>query len=193
MIVEVLVFRPLSSQPFLAAELDFCANHLSYTFTAEYLPGCDNLPKVRHSHRLLESANQFGLKGEEGSQGLAYNYDIKMRIPVSRVREKIPDLQTMLAEIRLRPGMYLGTKSILAIDHQLMGIYFAEDFHKIPKNQRFGGFDIEAFEKWVDETLNTERLSVRSMYLAYHVAGSDSAGFDLWFEWYDRYCRETSN
>jgi hypothetical protein len=86
--------------------------------------------------------------------------------------------------------MYLGTKSIYALDHQLMGIRFAECFHDVPEDKRFGGFDLDTFETWVDQTLNTERLSVRSMYLARHIAGSDADGFDLWFEWYDRFRRD---
>lgn len=110
---------------------------------------------------------------------------------MSPTREQLPDLPTLLAEIRRRPGLYLGTRSIFALDQQLMGIRFAEDFHDIPEEKRFGGFDLDSFEKWVDETLNTERLSVRSMHLARHIAGSDAAGFDLWFEWYDRFCRKT--
>jgi hypothetical protein len=101
-----------------------------------------------------------------------------------------PTLPALLADIRRRPGVHLGETSILALEHQFLGIQFAEDFHQIPLESRLGGFDLGAFERWVDQTLNTQRLSARSSYLARHIAGSDAAGFDLWFEWYDLFCNE---
>lgn len=106
------------------------------------------------------------------------------------IREQFPTLPALLAAIRRRPGAYLGEKTILALEHQLYGIRFAEEFHGIPQGSRLGGFDLDAFERWVDQTLNTQRLSVRSFHLSRHVAGSDAAGFDLWFEWYDHFCRD---
>jgi len=105
-------------------------------------------------------------------------------------RELLPDLRTLLDEIRRRPGMYLGAKSLYALEHQLMGIQFAEEFHDVPNDKRLRGFELDAFEHWVDQTFNAERLSVRSRHFARHIAGSDAAGFDLWFEWYDRFRRE---
>lgn len=87
--------------------------------------------------------------------------------------------------------MFLGTKSIHALQQVLNGIDFAERFHDIPEQARFGGFDSGAFEKWVDETFNTKRLSVNSFHLARELSGSDAAGFDLWFEWYDLFHRDS--
>jgi hypothetical protein len=112
---------------------------------------------------------------------------------MSTTRDLLPDLPTFLADIRRRPGMYLGSKSIYALEHQLMGIRFAEDFHDIPEASRFGGFDREAFEAFVERTFNEEGLMTRSFHLSRHIAGSDAAGFDLWFEWYDRFLREGSH
>ena len=106
------------------------------------------------------------------------------------IREQFPTLPALLAEVRRRPGLYLTEKSIQALHDQLIGIQFAEDFHDIPEQDRFGGFDLEGFEKWVEQTFNPKRLSVRSSHLARLLAGSDAAAFDLWFEWYDRYLRE---
>lgn len=108
---------------------------------------------------------------------------------MSRLRDHFPTLHSYFAEVRRRPGMYLGQKSILALEHQLIGISFAEDLHDIPTSARFDGFDIVAFENWVLTTFNTKRLSVRSFHLARLKTDSDAAGFDLWFEWYDRYIR----
>lgn len=108
------------------------------------------------------------------------------------VRELYPNLPDLLADIRQRPGIFLGCKSIEGMQHLLGGIQLAEDLHDIPLDSRFSGFDFTAFEEWVDRTFNTERLSVRSFYLSQHLAGSDSAGFDLWFEWYDHFCAITA-
>jgi hypothetical protein len=84
----------------------------------------------------------------------------------------------------------MGQRSIDALWNQLLGIYFAEDFHNIPEESRFGGFDLISFEAWVDRSFNADRLSVRSFGLSKLIAGSDAKGFDLWFEWYDRYRSE---
>jgi len=81
----------------------------------------------------------------------------------------------------------MARKSIDALRYQLMGIHFAEDFHEVPVMSRFGGFDFDAFEAWVEEKFNPKRLSVRSFGLAVIVAGSDGDGFDLWFRWYDEF------
>ncbi len=109
---------------------------------------------------------------------------------VTSIREQFPDLPALLADVRRIPGAWLGQRSLLALQHKLWGIAFAEDFHGIPEGKRLGGFNLAAFEKWFDETLNTDQSCVNSFDLARMVAGSDAAGFDLWFEWYDRYRRE---
>jgi hypothetical protein len=74
---------------------------------------------------------------------------------MSWIREHYPDLPTWFADVRQRPAVHLGQKSIAALEHQLMGIDFAEDFYQIPAADRIGGFDRPAFEQWVDDTLNT--------------------------------------
>lgn len=107
------------------------------------------------------------------------------------VREQVPDVPTLLAELRRRPGMWIGTKSIERLDQMLGGIDFAEDWHRIPAKARFGGFDFTAFEVWVEHTYNPKRLSVRSFGLAATLAGSDTEGFDLWFRWYDEFIQVT--
>jgi hypothetical protein len=104
------------------------------------------------------------------------------------IREEIPDVPTLLAELRRRPGMWLGAKSIERLNQMLGGIEFAEDWHRIPTEVRFGGFDFGAFEAWVEQTYNPQRLSFRSFGLAATLAGSDAEGFDLWFRWYDEFC-----
>ena len=75
--------------------------------------------------------------------------------------------------------MRIGTKSIGLLHLMLGGIEFAEDWHRIPSAKRLGGFDFAAFEAWVEQKYNPERLTVRSFGLAAIVAGSDAEGFDV--------------
>jgi hypothetical protein len=105
----------------------------------------------------------------------------------SGLRERYPDLPALLERIRDRPAIFLGHKTILGLHLLLDGFRFAEDYHAVPKAARIGGFDREEFEEWVMMNNNPERLSHNSMSLAAHLAGSDAAGFDLWFSWYDQY------
>lgn len=56
------------------------------------------------------------------------------------VREQVPDVPTLLAKLRERPGMWIGTKSIALLNQMLGGIGLAEDWHRIPAEARFGGF-----------------------------------------------------
>src|SRR3954451_5681089 len=107
------------------------------------------------------------------------------------VREQVPDVPTLLAKLRERPGMWIGAKSIERLKQMLGGIEFGEDWHRIPAEARFGGFDFTAFEAWVEQTYNPKRLSVRSFGLAAILGGSDAEGFDLWFRWYDEFVRTT--
>ena len=106
-------------------------------------------------------------------------------------RDEIPDVPALLAQLREHPGMWLGAKSIERLSQMLGGIEFAEDWHRIPADTRFGGFDFAGFEAWVEQTYNPERLSFRSFRLAATLAGSDAGGFDLWFRWYDEFLRTT--
>jgi hypothetical protein len=108
------------------------------------------------------------------------------------VREQVPDVPTLLGEVRRRPGMWIGTKSIERLNQMLGGIGFAEDWHRIPPEARFGGFDFAAYEAWVERTYNPRRLTVRSFGLAVILAGSDAEGFDLWFRWYDEFVQASS-
>ena len=103
------------------------------------------------------------------------------------LREKYPDLPSLLAAIRRRPGMFLGHQTIRGLNLFLGGFYFSEDLYDIPNADRLQGFERPQFEQWVDSKFNLERISMNSFYLAEHIAGSDAAGFDLWFRWYDEY------
>lgn len=108
------------------------------------------------------------------------------------IREQIPDVPAFLADLRRRSGVWIGKKSIERLDMMLGGIAFAEDWHAIPTNARFGGFDFNAFEEWVEQSYNPRKLSVRSFSLASIHAGSDAEGFDLWFRWYDEFLKSKS-
>ncbi len=105
----------------------------------------------------------------------------------AKLREKYPDMPALLTAIRARPGMFLGHQTVNGLHLLLSGIWFAEDFHDLPRAKRLGGFDSEAFESWVESHHNPERLSLNSFSLAARVAGDEASGFDLWFTWYDSF------
>ena len=83
--------------------------------------------------------------------------------------------------------MWLFGKSVNGLSNLLGGFDLAENFHEVPTEAKFGGFDFETFERWVIKTYNPEGLAKHSFQLAADLAGSDAAGFDLWFKWYDEF------
>lgn len=83
--------------------------------------------------------------------------------------------------------MFLGRKTARGLHLFLWGIDFAEEFHSIPAGERIGNFERGQFETWVAAMFNPQQLSLNSFGLAADLAGSDEAGFDLWFEWYDQF------
>ena len=111
--------------------------------------------------------------------------------PSSVLRHRYPDMPTLLADIRARPDLFLGGRTIAGLNVLVGGIGLAEDFHQIPQADRFGGFDFPAFERWVETRYNPHRLTLNSCSLAARLAGSEPAGFDLWFRWYDEFTADT--
>ena len=108
-----------------------------------------------------------------------------------RVKLKFNDYPTLLEEIRKRPQMYLGgdEKNLELLAAYLDGFATAEWFHDVSPKKHMGNFNWEEFEEWVKNKYNTNRLSLNSMPLALHVSESKSEAFDLWFSWYDLFCK----
>jgi hypothetical protein len=100
---------------------------------------------------------------------------------------RVADMPELLAAIRARPEMYFGQKSVHDLWLFLYGFWFAESFHKLPREARIRGFDLEVFEVWVKYRFNPKRLSVSSFSLAARIASTEDGGFDLWFRWYDEF------
>src|SRR5687767_8907684 len=97
-------------------------------------------------------------------------------------REHTPNVPALLADVRRRPGCWMPRRNIHFLNMMLAGIDFAEEFHGVPAEARFGGFDFAAFEAWVERTYNPQRLTCRSFGLAAELAGSEGEeAFDLWF------------
>lgn len=105
------------------------------------------------------------------------------------LRESYPDIPSLLAAIRARPAIFLGKPTILGLHLLLSGIRFAEDYHDLPSHKRIGGFDFVGFEQWVESRYNPRRTTHNSFSLAEDLAGSDAAGFDLWFGWLDEFTK----
>lgn len=101
---------------------------------------------------------------------------------------RYPNLSTLLLEIRRRPALFLGRKSVFALSTFLNGIWFAEEFHAIAPSKQFSDFDFCSFEKWVEDSFNLHQLTLDSFGLAAHLSGAEDTGFELWFSWYDTFC-----
>ena len=105
---------------------------------------------------------------------------------------RVLDYPTLLAEIRGRPALWLGSKSITALEHQLTGFELAEQVHRIEPQNRFSGFGFSGFEEWVEVQFNPRKLAIKSFHLARNAKQSEAEAFDLWFEWHDRFLEEGS-
>jgi len=111
----------------------------------------------------------------------------QMMGPTDRPIDNIHDWPSFFAEVRQRPAMWLGAKSALALECVVQGIGLAEYFYHVSSDDALGGFDWNAFEKWVDAHQNPRRLSCRSFSLARMASTSPEEAFNLWMTWYDDY------
>jgi len=104
---------------------------------------------------------------------------------------QINDWPSFFEQIRARPAMWMGCKSLTALENLLGGISLAEYFYDIPEDRVFTGFDFEAFEKWADDRFNPSRLSNNSFSMARLLSENEEQAFDKWLEWYDEFRSET--
>ncbi len=111
-------------------------------------------------------------------------------IPESAPIRQIRDWPTFFEQVRRRPGMWLGHRSLTALQFLLHGVHLAEFFYDVPEGSRLGNFPFQEFEEWVERRYNPRRLSVNSFWMARDIADSEEAAFDLWFSWYDEFRNE---
>ena len=104
----------------------------------------------------------------------------------------------LFSQIRKRPGLYLGSINLQALQHFVHGFQMAEFVYGVVKNPRieFEDFGWEDFESSISKFHNERRLSLNSFGLAqFEAQGKDIKTFDLWkeyagawetwFRWYD--------
>jgi hypothetical protein len=101
------------------------------------------------------------------------------------LKSKYATWPAMLASIREKPGMWIGRKTLTALECFWMGFVIAEEFHCDSEDARLSGFDWTNFESWADQRFNPARLSINSFEMARTQAKAEDAAFDLWFSWYD--------
>jgi hypothetical protein len=112
----------------------------------------------------------------------------------------------LLAQIRKRPGMYLGSANLQALHMFLQGFKMAEDIYAVPELQRqeVNDFSWHDFETYVADLHNTGRLSLSSFGLAQYEAQGKSintfdtfmehpGAWDIWWQWYDEFTGTPSN
>jgi hypothetical protein len=123
------------------------------------------------------------------SAGLIGWTDIPADAPVNH----ITDWPSSFDQIRQRPGMWLGSPSLTALENLLRGIVLAEYLYGVPEEKHLGGFPFDEFERWAETSFNPERLSLNSFSLARREADSEEAAFLKWLGWYDQFRSERSD
>lgn len=111
-----------------------------------------------------------------------------------------PSWTGLLAQIRKRPGMYLGSANLQALNMLLGGFHMAEVIYAVPEQRRqeVNDFPWDAFENYVSDLYNKSRLSLRSFGLAqYEAQGKSINTFDaskeypgaweIWWQWHDEF------
>jgi hypothetical protein len=109
----------------------------------------------------------------------------------------------LLAQIRQRPAMYLGSANLKALDMFIGGFTMAEVVYAVSEQRRkeFNDFPWDAFETYVSDLYNKSRLSLRSFGLAqYEAQGETIETFDaskeypdaweIWWQWHDKFWKK---
>lgn len=93
-----------------------------------------------------------------------------------------------LAHVRLRPAMYLGEKSLAALESALVGYATACRIHQTPETSRLGvtGIDKE-FARWLELEKGVGYGALGPCQHLVQLCESDSAAFDRFFELLDEF------
>lgn len=104
----------------------------------------------------------------------------------------------ILAAIRKRPGMYLGSANLHALHMLKVGVSLAECIYDIslPRRQEADDIPWQDFESYVEDLHNRRRLSLNSFCLAQYKAQGENlstyesfteypGAWDIWWRWYD--------
>jgi hypothetical protein len=108
-------------------------------------------------------------------------------VPADAPVNQIVDWPSLFGQVRRRPGMWLGSTSLTALENLIGGIGLAEYLYDVPEDKRLVGFSFEGFERWVADRFNPERLSLNSFSLARRATDSEERAFYEWFAWYDQF------
>jgi hypothetical protein len=107
---------------------------------------------------------------------------------------------SLLAELRKRPAMFLGTRSLLAFQQFVWGFAAAELIYAIPDSRRneVEDFDWKAFESYIAARYNRAQLSLNSFSLAQFEAQQGRrevaerfreypGAWEIWWRWHDEF------
>ena len=109
----------------------------------------------------------------------------------NHMNSKFNDTPSLLEQIRKRPQMWHGgsERSALLLSTLFSGITAAEEFYDIEQSDLLGNFNWQEFESWVAEQYNPKKLTFSSFSLASHKSNAEPEAFDLWYSWYDKFCK----
>jgi hypothetical protein len=106
--------------------------------------------------------------------------------------------RSILADIRKRPVVYLGSPNLHALHMLKVGVSLAELLYDISRPRRQEADDVpwQDFESYVEDLHNKRRLSLNSFGLAQYKAQGEnlsifdtcveySGAWDIWWRWYD--------
>ena len=113
--------------------------------------------------------------------------DIPSTAPIAQIH----DYPSLFHQVRMRPGMWFGEKSLSRFEAFLAGISCSEYFYRVADDRCLAGFDFEAFQNWANPQFNPDRLSINTFGMAQRHSDSDELAFDTWFSWVDRFLSET--
>jgi len=88
--------------------------------------------------------------------------------------------------------MFIGgsERSVTLLDTFISGIQYGEYIHSINSDDLLGGFSWGNFEVWISKQYNEPNLSLNSFGLALSLSGCEIEGFDLWYKWYELFCKQ---
>ena len=97
-------------------------------------------------------------------------------------------LRDWLEQVRRRPAMYLGSKSLSALESVCYGCWLACQVHAMPESRRLNSSGLDAdFARWLAAEKGIGEGSKGAIVHLVELTGDDAAALDRFFELLDEY------